>query len=147
MTEVRYNWTKEEITDIYNTPLLDLIYKAASIHRENKDYAEVQKAATRIFEHTPLSPFVGAAAALAVRADLDGDAPKRLDMRLGAPVGGKHSFVRPCLGDTGHPPTHLFLIGDDRRRDFLGGRWIEAHLEAKRLRAAALQEAQVVRVE
>ena len=42
MTEVRYNWTKEEITQIYNTPLLDLVYRAASIHRENKDYAEVQ---------------------------------------------------------------------------------------------------------
>src|ERR1700709_976138 len=42
MTEVRYNWTKEEITEIYNKPLLDLIYEAATVHRENKDYAEVQ---------------------------------------------------------------------------------------------------------
>jgi biotin synthase len=42
MTEVRNNWTKEEIAEIYHTPLLDLIYQAATIHRENKDYAEVQ---------------------------------------------------------------------------------------------------------
>ena len=42
MTEVRHNWTKEEIAEIYHTPLLDLVYKAATIHRENKDYAEVQ---------------------------------------------------------------------------------------------------------
>jgi biotin synthase len=42
MTEVRHDWTKEEISEIYHTPLLDLIYKAATIHRENKDYAEVQ---------------------------------------------------------------------------------------------------------
>ena len=35
-------WTKEAIQEIYNTPLLDLIYRAATIHRENKDYAEVQ---------------------------------------------------------------------------------------------------------
>lgn len=42
MTEVRNNWTKEEIAEIYNTPLLDLVYQAATIHRENKDYAEVQ---------------------------------------------------------------------------------------------------------
>jgi len=42
MTEVRNNWTKEEISEIYHTPLLDLIYRAATIHRENKDYAEVQ---------------------------------------------------------------------------------------------------------
>lgn len=42
MTEVRNDWTKEEISEIYNRPLLDLIYEAATIHRENKDYAEVQ---------------------------------------------------------------------------------------------------------
>ena len=42
MTEVRHDWTKEEISEIYHTPLLDLIYQAATIHRENKDYAEVQ---------------------------------------------------------------------------------------------------------
>lgn len=42
MTEIRNNWTKEEISEIYNTPLLDLIYRAATVHRENEDYAEVQ---------------------------------------------------------------------------------------------------------
>ncbi len=42
MTKTRNNWTKQEIAEIYHTPLLDLIYQAATIHRENKDYAEVQ---------------------------------------------------------------------------------------------------------
>lgn len=42
MTEVRHNWTTEEISEIYYSPLLDLVYRAATIHRENKDYAEVQ---------------------------------------------------------------------------------------------------------
>jgi biotin synthase len=42
MTEIRHNWTKEEISDIYHKPLLDLIYEAATVHRENKDYSEVQ---------------------------------------------------------------------------------------------------------
>src|SRR6201747_612659 len=42
MTEVRYNWTKEQIAVIYHRPLLDLIYEAATVHRENKDYSEVQ---------------------------------------------------------------------------------------------------------
>lgn len=42
MTLIRHDWTKEEIAEIYHSPLLDLIYRAASIHRENKDYAEVQ---------------------------------------------------------------------------------------------------------
>ncbi|HKO82345.1 MAG TPA: biotin synthase BioB [Chitinophagaceae bacterium] len=40
--KVKNNWTKEEIREIYDRPLLDLIYEAASIHRENNDYAEVQ---------------------------------------------------------------------------------------------------------
>src|SRR5690606_18410236 len=42
MKELRHNWTKEEISAIYNTPLLDLIFRSASIHRENQDYSEVQ---------------------------------------------------------------------------------------------------------
>jgi len=42
MTEIRNNWTLEEISDIYNTPLLDLVFRAATVHRENKDYSEVQ---------------------------------------------------------------------------------------------------------
>ena len=39
---IRNNWTKEEIAKIHNRPLLDLIYEAATIHRENNDYSEVQ---------------------------------------------------------------------------------------------------------
>lgn len=31
-----------EIYDIYNTPLMELIYKAATVHREHQDTAEVQ---------------------------------------------------------------------------------------------------------
>lgn len=42
MSITKHNWTKEEISEIYHRPLLDLIYEAASIHRENKDYGEVQ---------------------------------------------------------------------------------------------------------
>lgn len=34
--------TKVEITEIYNRPLLDLIYDAATVHRNNNDYSEVQ---------------------------------------------------------------------------------------------------------
>jgi biotin synthase len=39
---IRNNWTTEEISEIYNRPLLDLIYEAATIHRNNNDYSEVQ---------------------------------------------------------------------------------------------------------
>jgi biotin synthase len=42
MTDIRNNWTKEEITEIYNTPLLELIYRASTIHRKYNDTGEVQ---------------------------------------------------------------------------------------------------------
>src|SRR2546428_465512 len=42
MAEIRHDWSKEEISEIYHTPLMDLIYRAATIHRENEDYGEVQ---------------------------------------------------------------------------------------------------------
>jgi biotin synthase len=39
---IRKDWTLEEIQEIYNRPLLDLIFDAATIHRQNKAYSEVQ---------------------------------------------------------------------------------------------------------
>ena len=34
--------TKQEIAEIYHRPLLDLIYEAATVHRNNNNYSEVQ---------------------------------------------------------------------------------------------------------
>ena len=42
MTETKHNWTKEEILEIYNKPLMGLIYEAATVHREYHDPLEVQ---------------------------------------------------------------------------------------------------------
>ncbi|MEX6686655.1 biotin synthase BioB [Danxiaibacter flavus] len=39
---IRNDWTLEEIHEIYNTPLLELVFKAANVHREYNDTAEVQ---------------------------------------------------------------------------------------------------------
>jgi biotin synthase len=39
---IRNNWTLSEIKEIYETPLLDLIFKAATIHREYNAIGEVQ---------------------------------------------------------------------------------------------------------
>ncbi len=39
---MKTNWTKEEISAIYHKPLMELIYEAATIHREYQDTAEVQ---------------------------------------------------------------------------------------------------------
>ena len=41
-TTIKNNWSIEEINEIYNSPLLELIYNAATLHREYNDTAEVQ---------------------------------------------------------------------------------------------------------
>lgn len=42
MIAIRTNWTREEITEIYHTPILDLVFKGASVHRQFHDGREVQ---------------------------------------------------------------------------------------------------------
>lgn len=42
MNNPRHNWTKEEIIAIYNKPLMELLYDAATVHRENHDPNVVQ---------------------------------------------------------------------------------------------------------
>jgi biotin synthase len=42
MSKIRNNWTVDEIQGIYNLPLLELIYRAATLHREHQDTGEVQ---------------------------------------------------------------------------------------------------------
>ncbi|MFZ0597987.1 MAG: biotin synthase BioB [Flavobacterium sp.] len=42
MSITKHNWTKDEIIAIYNKPLMDLLYEAATIHREKHDPNVVQ---------------------------------------------------------------------------------------------------------
>lgn len=42
MSDIRHNWTREEILEVYNTPLLELVFRAASIHRKHNKGSEVQ---------------------------------------------------------------------------------------------------------
>lgn len=42
MSIKKHNWTKDEIISIYNKPLMDLLYEAATIHREQHDPNVVQ---------------------------------------------------------------------------------------------------------
>ncbi|MEA5572066.1 biotin synthase BioB [Calothrix sp. UHCC 0171] len=39
---VRYNWQEGEIREIYNTPLLELVYQAASVHRQYHNPKQIQ---------------------------------------------------------------------------------------------------------
>lgn len=38
----RHDWTKPEIQEIYDSPLLDLVFRAASVHRQNHDPSKIQ---------------------------------------------------------------------------------------------------------
>jgi soluble lytic murein transglycosylase len=60
-------------------PILDdyAQYVRAQAEYGLKNYPEVAKASTRVFDHVPLSPFAGPAAALAVRAELDNSNPQQ----------------------------------------------------------------------
>jgi soluble lytic murein transglycosylase len=60
-------------------PILDdyAQYIRAQAEYGLKKYDDVAKAVAHVFDRTPVSPFVGQAAALAVRAELDNDNPKR----------------------------------------------------------------------
>jgi biotin synthase len=42
MQDLRNNWTLSEIETIYNSPLLELVFNAATLHRKYNDTAEVQ---------------------------------------------------------------------------------------------------------
>ena len=42
MTALRTDWSRAEIAEIFYSPVLDLIYRAATVHREHHDPQEVQ---------------------------------------------------------------------------------------------------------
>lgn len=41
-TKIRHDWTQEEIHQIYHLPLLELVFKAATVHREYFDGSDIQ---------------------------------------------------------------------------------------------------------
>jgi biotin synthase len=42
MSELRNNWSKQEISDLFNSPFNDLLFQAQSTHRQNFDPNQVQ---------------------------------------------------------------------------------------------------------
>ena len=42
MAEVRHDWKKEEVLALYNKPLMELLYEAATVHRLHHDPNTVQ---------------------------------------------------------------------------------------------------------
>ncbi len=42
VTDIRTDWTREEISEVYNMPVLELIHQAGTVHRAYHDAQEVQ---------------------------------------------------------------------------------------------------------
>jgi biotin synthase len=42
MTDIRHDWSKEEISKIYHTPIMQLIYSASQVHAKFHEIGEVQ---------------------------------------------------------------------------------------------------------
>ncbi|MDX2001760.1 MAG: biotin synthase BioB [Chitinophagales bacterium] len=42
MSEIRHDWTREEVSAIYHMPLMELMYRAATVHRQYHATCEVQ---------------------------------------------------------------------------------------------------------
>src|SRR5437764_10055385 len=42
LNSIRHNWTHAQIREIYDTPVMDLVFRAASVHRAHHDANEVQ---------------------------------------------------------------------------------------------------------
>jgi biotin synthase len=42
MSDIRNDWSVQEISEIYHSPLLDLVYRAATVHRQFHQPSEVQ---------------------------------------------------------------------------------------------------------
>jgi len=42
MVAIRNDWTKQEISELYHQPLIDLVYQGAKVHREHHDPHKVQ---------------------------------------------------------------------------------------------------------
>ena len=52
----RHSWTKQEIQGIYDTPLLNLVFRAASVHRQYHDPSKIQLCTLMNIKSESLAP-------------------------------------------------------------------------------------------
>lgn len=100
MTEIRTDWTISEIEEIYHSPLLDLIYRAATVHREYHDTGEVQ-VCTLLSIKTGGCPEDCAYCPQSARYQTDVDAEKMLDSEViltAASKAKEAGSTRFCMG-------------------------------------------------
>ena len=59
---VRSDWTKQQIQEIYDMPLMDLVFRASSVHRMYFNSAEVQQVKTYSYDIFFVGTFVSCCA-------------------------------------------------------------------------------------
>ena len=97
---MRNDWTRKEISEIYHSPLMDLIYRGATVHREHHDPSEVQ-VCTLLSIKTGGCPEDCAYCPQAVRYQTDVDVHRLLDVdevlekARNAKINGSTRF---CMG-------------------------------------------------
>lgn len=100
MAEVRTNWTRQEIEKIYNQPLMELVFQAATVHREHHAKNEVQ-VCTLLSIKTGGCPEDCAYCPQAARYSTDVDVHKLLDKRIvlaNAKKAKDAGSTRFCMG-------------------------------------------------
>ena len=97
---IRNNWTKEEIGEIYNLPVLELIYNASVVHREFHSTGEVQ-VCTLLSVKTGGCPEDCAYCPQAARYSTDVEAHKLLEFDeviTKALIAKENGSTRFCMG-------------------------------------------------
>jgi len=100
MAEIRNNWTKDEIAEIYHSPLMDLIYRASVVHHEMQATGEVQ-VCTLLSVKTGGCPEDCSYCPQAARYNTDVDAHRLLDndeVFTKALIAKENGSTRFCMG-------------------------------------------------
>jgi biotin synthase len=98
--KVRNDWTREEIEEIYNQPILDLVYRAATVQREYHEANEVQ-VCTLLSIKTGGCPEDCAYCPQAARYNTDVDHQKLLEVDevlTKASIAKANGATRFCMG-------------------------------------------------
>ncbi|MCL7762290.1 biotin synthase BioB [Polaribacter sp. Z014] len=100
MSKMRNDWTKEEILEIYNKPLMELLYEAATIHREQHDPNVVQVSTLLSIKTGGCSEDCGyCAQAARYHTDIEGNDLMSVDQVKAEALRAKESgSSRVCMG-------------------------------------------------
>ncbi len=100
MSKTRNDWTKEEVLGIYNKPLMELLYEAATIHREQHDPNVVQVSTLLSIKTGGCSEDCGyCAQAARYHTDIEGNDLMSVDQVKAEALRAKESgSSRVCMG-------------------------------------------------